>query len=894
MYCHQWEAFGRLLQNDRFLYGDGPGMGKTLTTAIAAVLKVVNDRHDRVLVIAPAQVHASWIQEFNSVNKALPRGNRLPTQVVSGRSEEEPIEADSRVIITTMDTFRGSREIVERAAPDPVFGNVAFKVVVVDEAHETLANESTLAYKALQKYIRQFPSKDVVVWLLSGTFAPNEPNELRAAFRLIDEFVDTEDDFRRAQQRSMIYRRLAMVVNMQPIVRETQVVHMEQPFTALEINAQARSHNTKCISVKRHREGAAAGAAGADYSPTNVSDLVFSSASTGLTVGARLDVELAGAAGAASLATSAHRIVDVCKLRKDAAERARVVVQPAFPFSTRTGVDVVVRRRITDSDYRGAGAGASTTETRFTLYPINAEFRKRAVAQAIVDMIRSDPAPVPTLIFFHHVCLREEIERQLAAQTDRERFSYVPIHGDVSTAQRDQNRIAFQKNAEANIALLSFSVAGTGINLQRATRVIIAELPWNFAALEQAEHRAWRIGQERPVNVKYLLCDKGLDAYLFSLIMLKIRRVALGLPALPLPKELQVALQQAREHGLQLEDPDADAEAEAAAAASSQFEQRKRLREQRQGQEHQRGEPQERKRSGAAASDLEKALKPARARPDGAKARQRTRVVWLIDHAEYIRRFKEQNAQLTDETDGNYERRAEGYAKRWNDYEISRALWWDDYARTRAGRFMLARRRNDPYDHDVIDDFEAFVRAKELGGDTAGASEEDIGKEFDRLFGADVSSDEQYQRDRQTYIALKQRQNERDVQNQRKLKIEAWRQSQEGGDADDDEAASRPTTAAAATRPPPPPPPAAADVRRQTTTTAAVSRPPPPPTPPATPEERDIATRVIAQLQQQPRSSAASVSSDEVIAELRRYRSDNTRFNEKIFTEYVRMLFRRR
>jgi len=56
-------------------------------------------------------------------------------------------------------------------------------------------------------------------------------------------------------------------------------------------------------------------------------------------------------------------------------------------------------------------------------------------------------------------------------------MGYVRIDGDVSINLRDEMIRIFQTDEETNIALLSISACGTGLNLTRASVVVISPLP---------------------------------------------------------------------------------------------------------------------------------------------------------------------------------------------------------------------------------------------------------------------------------------------------------------------------------------------------------------------------------------------------------------------------------
>src|SRR5205807_2183177 len=60
---------------------------------------------------------------------------------------------------------------------------------------------------------------------------------------------------------------------------------------------------------------------------------------------------------------------------------------------------------------------------------------------------------------------------------------------------------------------------GVGLNLQRASNCVInLELPWNPAVLEQRIGRIYRLGQEQPIDVFNLVCEKGIESRISDLV----------------------------------------------------------------------------------------------------------------------------------------------------------------------------------------------------------------------------------------------------------------------------------------------------------------------------------------------------------------------------------------
>ena len=65
-----------------------------------------------------------------------------------------------------------------------------------------------------------------------------------------------------------------------------------------------------------------------------------------------------------------------------------------------------------------------------------------------------------------------------------------------------------QEESEYRVMLISTRAGGLGINLARASDVVMLDQDWNPQIMLQAEARAHRIGQKKPVTV-YKLCTQG-------------------------------------------------------------------------------------------------------------------------------------------------------------------------------------------------------------------------------------------------------------------------------------------------------------------------------------------------------------------------------------------------
>jgi hypothetical protein len=105
---------------------------------------------------------------------------------------------------------------------------------------------------------------------------------------------------------------------------------------------------------------------------------------------------------------------------------------------------------------------------------------------------------------------------QIAPQL--EEFKPQLYHGQLSDKQRDDLVREFQEQDTSNVLLMSVRAGGLGITLTRANHVFHFDLWWNPAVAQQAEGRAYRIGQEKTVFVKTLYTVDTIEQRIHDLL----------------------------------------------------------------------------------------------------------------------------------------------------------------------------------------------------------------------------------------------------------------------------------------------------------------------------------------------------------------------------------------
>lgn len=92
------------------------------------------------------------------------------------------------------------------------------------------------------------------------------------------------------------------------------------------------------------------------------------------------------------------------------------------------------------------------------------------------------------IIGTHHIEARKIIVKAL------ERFGVVEIAG--TPAQKTKAETAFREDPTKRVCIVNLEAGGTGLNLVSASDMILSEVPWTSASLDQFKARMDRIGQE--------------------------------------------------------------------------------------------------------------------------------------------------------------------------------------------------------------------------------------------------------------------------------------------------------------------------------------------------------------------------------------------------------------
>jgi SNF2 family DNA or RNA helicase len=105
-------------------------------------------------------------------------------------------------------------------------------------------------------------------------------------------------------------------------------------------------------------------------------------------------------------------------------------------------------------------------------------------------------------------------------------FNPVIVNGDISVGERQSNIDAFQKDPNVKIFIGNIGSAGTGITLTASHQVLFCELDWVPGNNAQAAMRCHRIGQTKPVTVRFVSLDNPMDERVTQVLKRKAKELS--------------------------------------------------------------------------------------------------------------------------------------------------------------------------------------------------------------------------------------------------------------------------------------------------------------------------------------------------------------------------------
>jgi SNF2 family DNA or RNA helicase len=161
--------------------------------------------------------------------------------------------------------------------------------------------------------------------------------------------------------------------------------------------------------------------------------------------------------------------------------------------------------------------GFMDDDTLIPLQKINLgrQWLERVKREPILEMLGDLQQDAKAIIFCNFEATVEWFMDQMPAG------SAVRLTGKESRKQRDRAVQKFQNDPECRWFVANIKAAGVGLNLTAATYVFFVSRPWTPADQTQAEDRAYRIGQNRRVEIYIPTIPDTIDEQIKALIQNK-------------------------------------------------------------------------------------------------------------------------------------------------------------------------------------------------------------------------------------------------------------------------------------------------------------------------------------------------------------------------------------
>lgn len=135
---------------------------------------------------------------------------------------------------------------------------------------------------------------------------------------------------------------------------------------------------------------------------------------------------------------------------------------------------------------------------------------------AVLDLVETYASEHKILVFSEFASYVDILHKVLVP------YGAVKIVGGMPAAQRDEAIQSITNNPLCRVLVGTLGAMGVGLNIQAADIVITTDKGWVPAAIEQAEGRAYRRGQTKPVHVVTLHATGTLDDHIDAVLTKKV------------------------------------------------------------------------------------------------------------------------------------------------------------------------------------------------------------------------------------------------------------------------------------------------------------------------------------------------------------------------------------
>lgn len=138
--------------------------------------------------------------------------------------------------------------------------------------------------------------------------------------------------------------------------------------------------------------------------------------------------------------------------------------------------------------------------------------KNRELVRLVTEVI---PADEKAIVFSMFVRLLD-IGKTAVLEAD-ESIPCFMIHGGLIGRERDRQLEMFKRVPGKAVLFVNYRVGSEGLNITEANHIIPLEPWWNYATHAQAEARAWRMGQTKPVHIYDIIIRDTVESHVLSI-----------------------------------------------------------------------------------------------------------------------------------------------------------------------------------------------------------------------------------------------------------------------------------------------------------------------------------------------------------------------------------------
>lgn len=127
-----------------------------------------------------------------------------------------------------------------------------------------------------------------------------------------------------------------------------------------------------------------------------------------------------------------------------------------------------------------------------------------AVLNIVENINHNEKVLIYTCFKTHMDIIQEAIEKHINENV-------LILNGEFDEDERHDILNKFKNDKNYNILIINYKLGSEGLNLMEANNVILCENWWCPSVMEQAKHRAYRIGQKRKVNIFNIITKNTIE-----------------------------------------------------------------------------------------------------------------------------------------------------------------------------------------------------------------------------------------------------------------------------------------------------------------------------------------------------------------------------------------------